>query len=77
MSKAALNMQSKILQNYLKPRGFKILAVHPGWMKTDMGGVEADIHPDEAAEGIFNLAVKNWDPDDAIYMDYRGQPLPW
>jgi len=77
MSKAALNMQSKILQNYLKPRGFKILAVHPGWMKTDMGGVEADIHPDVAAEGIFNLAVKNWNPDDAIYMDFLGQPLPW
>jgi NAD(P)-dependent dehydrogenase (short-subunit alcohol dehydrogenase family) len=77
MSKAALNMQSKILQNYLKPRGFKILAVHPGWMQTDMGGAGATIHPDEAADGIFNLAVKNWNPDDEIYMGYRGQPLPW
>lgn len=77
MSKAALNMQSKILQNYLKPRGFKILAVHPGWMITDMGGAQADIQPDEAAEGIFHLAEKNWDPGDEIYMDYRGQPLSW
>ena len=77
MSKAALNMQSKILQNHLKSRGFKILAVHPGWMRTDMGGAEADIHPDEAAEGIFNLAIKDWDPDDAIYMDYQGQLLRW
>lgn len=77
MSKAALNMQSKILQNYLQPRGFKVLAVHPGWMRTDMGGADADLAADEAAEGIFQLATKSWDPEDAIYMDYRGQPLPW
>ena len=77
MSKAALNMQSKILQNYLKPRGFKVLAVHPGWMKTDMGGTNADIHPDQAAEGIFKLAVKDWNLDDEIYMDYHGQPMTW
>jgi len=77
MSKAALNMQSRILQNYLKPHGFKILAVHPGWMQTDMGGSNAPIHPDEVAEGIFNLAVKNWNLDDEIYMDYQAQPLRW
>jgi hypothetical protein len=42
-----------------------------------MGGAGANIHPDEAAEGIFNLTMKNWNPDDEIYMDYQGQPLPW
>jgi NAD(P)-dependent dehydrogenase (short-subunit alcohol dehydrogenase family) len=77
MSKAALNMQSKILQNHLKSSGFKILAVHPGWMRTDMGGADADIDAAEAAEGIFNLAVKEWNLDDEIYMDYRAQPMHW
>ena len=77
MSKAALNMQSKILQNYLKPRGFKVLAVHPGWMRTYMGGPDATISPDESAAGIFELAAREWSAEDPMYMDYRGLPLPW
>jgi NAD(P)-dependent dehydrogenase (short-subunit alcohol dehydrogenase family) len=77
MSKAALNMQSKILQNHLGPRGFKVLAVHPGWMQTDMGGSDADIHPDVAAEGIFELVARDWSSDDTLYLDYRGNPMRW
>jgi NAD(P)-dependent dehydrogenase (short-subunit alcohol dehydrogenase family) len=77
MSKAALNMQSKILHNYLKPRGFNILVVHPGWMRTNMGGPSAAINSDESAAGIFDLAVREPKPGDPIYIDYRGEPLPW
>ena len=77
MSKAALNMQSKILHNYLKPRGFKVLVVHPGWMRTNMGGPSAAINSDESAAGIFDLAVREPKPGDPIYIDYRGEPLPW
>jgi NAD(P)-dependent dehydrogenase (short-subunit alcohol dehydrogenase family) len=77
MSKAALNMQSRILQNDLEPRGFKVLVIHPGWMRTDMGGPEADIHPDEAAEGIFALSTKSWKAGESMYVDYQGKPLPW
>jgi NAD(P)-dependent dehydrogenase (short-subunit alcohol dehydrogenase family) len=77
MSKAALNMQSKILQNYLQPRGFKVLAVHPGWMRTNMGGPHATISPDDSAGGIFQLALKEWKADDPIYVNYQGDPLPW
>lgn len=77
MSKSALNMGSKILQNALQPRGYKVLAIQPGWMRTDMGGQEADIHPDEAAEDIFNLLMRPWKTDDEIYMDRFGNTLPW
>jgi len=77
MSKAALNMQSKILHNYLEPRGFRVLTVHPGWMRTNMGGPSAAIDSDESAAGIFDLAVGEPKPGDAMYMDYRGEPLPW
>lgn len=77
MSKAALNMQSKMLQNYLGPRGFKVLSVHPGWMRTNMGGPNAAISSDEAAEGIFQLAVSKRSVDEPMYMDFQGNLLPW
>ena len=77
MSKSALNMQSKLLQNYLEPQGFKVLAVHPGWMRTDMGGPDATLDPNQSAEGIFTLATGDWSPDDPIYIDYLGKPLRW
>lgn len=77
MSKTALNIQSKVLQNYLKPKGFKVLALHPGWMRTDMGGPDADISPEQSAEGIIQLVNRDWSSDEGIYFDYRGVPLPW
>jgi len=77
MSKSALNMQSKLLQNYLGPQGFKVLALQPGWMRTDMGGPDALISANEAAEGIFTLAARDWTPEDPIYLDYQGNVLPW
>ena len=78
MSKAAVNMASVLLQNYLKERKIKVLAVQPGWMRTDMGGDSADIDPVEAAECIFNLAEKNKHNLEApVFVDRHGEILPW
>jgi len=78
MSKSALNILSAILQNYSKNKGIKVLSIHPGWMRTDMGGPNADISPEESAEGIFNLSLKEWDVNDKnIYMDYKGNIMTW
>jgi NAD(P)-dependent dehydrogenase (short-subunit alcohol dehydrogenase family) len=77
MSKAALNMQSAILKNDLEPGGFEILVVQPGWMRTDMGGAKADIHPKESADGIVELTRTKRAPGDPFYVDYLGKPLRW
>jgi NAD(P)-dependent dehydrogenase (short-subunit alcohol dehydrogenase family) len=77
MSKAALNMQSRILEKYLAPRGIKVLAVHPGWMQSDMGGPGADIPPAEAAEGILRLVASDTYRDTPMYVVYNGEPYPY
>ena len=77
MSKSALNMQTMILKNLLGPQGFELLAIHPGWMRTEMGGANADIDPKEAAEGIFALTSHSRAPDAAIFIDYQGKPMRW
>ena len=77
MSKTALNVQSQLLQRYLAPRGFKVLAIHPGWLQTDMGGPQATIDPAASAAGIFTLATKKWSARSPIYMDYNGKPMRW
>lgn len=77
MSKAALNMQSRILEKYLAPRGVKVFAIHPGWMQSDMGGPDADIAPAEAAEGILRLVASDTYRDKPMYVVYNGDPYPY
>lgn len=78
MSKAALNMQSVILQRYLYPENIRVVAIHPGWMKTAMGGEDAPILPEVSADGIFDL-VKTCRSDFGcgIYFDYDGCERSW
>ena len=81
MSKAALNMGSVILQRYLAPTGLRVLLVHPGWMKTDMGGERAPLTPAVSAENIAALIqLKREEKSlttDAMFFDYDGTPRAW
>ncbi|MGC8764743.1 MAG: SDR family oxidoreductase [Brevinematia bacterium] len=79
MSKAAMNMATRILHNYSKNKGIKVISLHPGWMKTDMGGMDADIYPEEASRKIVEFALK-LDEKDVLYhqyYDYNGNPMKW
>ncbi|MHA2243845.1 MAG: SDR family oxidoreductase [Candidatus Hodarchaeales archaeon] len=77
MSKAALNMMSKLLHNRFKKDGVKILAVHPGWFSSDMGGSEAPITPSEAANNVAKIILKDWKIDDHIFVDFEAKPMKW
>jgi NAD(P)-dependent dehydrogenase (short-subunit alcohol dehydrogenase family) len=77
MSKAALNMQTRLLSNYLGDDGFRVLSIHPGWMRTDMGGKNAEIEPVEAAEGIYSIVTSPAPNTDVLFYDYKGAPLKY
>lgn len=79
MSKAAMNMGSMLLQNYFKEKDnkIKVLAIHPGWIRTDMGGAGADLDPMEVAGDIFALTEIPHDMNGSIYMDRFGKELEW
>lgn len=57
ISKTALNMYTKTLASRLQKQEITVSSVHPGWVKTDMGGEDAPREPEEAANQIYKLAT--------------------
>jgi NAD(P)-dependent dehydrogenase (short-subunit alcohol dehydrogenase family) len=76
VSKTAVNMLSRRLHFLLKEDGIPVLAIHPGWVQTDMGGPKADITIETSVKGIAEV-VAAYKEGDAPYQDYRGKPLSW
>ena len=75
-SKAALNAVVKSLSCDLAGDGIRVLAVHPGWVKTDMGGSQAPLAALDCAATLLETLDRQV-IDSGSFVDYRGQPLPW
>ncbi len=73
ISKTAINMFTKLLALRLNGK-HTVSSVHPGWVKTDMGGQNADLDPSEAAEDIFKLTNSN--PETGQFW-FKNEKFPW
>ena len=76
-SKAAVNKVMQVLALELKPKGVTVCPVHPGWVKTDMGGQEADITAEESASGIVGLVQSMALEQSGTFFTWEGNEHNW
>ncbi len=76
-SKAALNAVMKAMSVDLKDRGITAIPIHPGWVRTDMGGPNADLSPEESVTGMKKVIDGLTPADSGKFLTYSGETLPW
>ncbi len=77
ISKAALNMISKNLSHELRPAGIISAVLHPGWVRTDMGGSQGRLSVEESIKGLIRTIDSLGMKESGGFFDYAGKPAPW
>lgn len=76
-SKAALNMVAKSLAQDLETRGVKVALLHPGWVRTDMGGPNALISAQQSVAGMLKTILNLGWQDSGRFLAYDGKEIAW
>jgi NAD(P)-dependent dehydrogenase (short-subunit alcohol dehydrogenase family) len=74
-SKAALNSVMKSASIELGPRGIVCLALHPGWVRTDMGGAAADLEVTDSGAGMRRVLAAADGAANGGFFDYTGDRI--
>ena len=77
MSKAALNMGLANLAIEWRRRGIAVAALHPGWVKTAMGGAGASVEIADSVAGLRRVIGGLEGGGPARFLDYRGNRVEW
>jgi NAD(P)-dependent dehydrogenase (short-subunit alcohol dehydrogenase family) len=76
-SKGAVNKAMKMASEALKKEGISVMLIHPGFVKTDMGGPNAEITVDESASGILSVIDKGSMATTGTFTKWNGEPHGW
>lgn len=76
-SKAALNALNKSLAIDLAGEGLTCVTLHPGWVRTDMGGASAPLAIPESVAGMIGVIDGLDAPRNGQFLDFEGNEVPW
>jgi NAD(P)-dependent dehydrogenase (short-subunit alcohol dehydrogenase family) len=76
-SKAALNALAKGLSVTLASRRIVVVALSPGWVRTDMGGENAPLTPEESVRGLKKVISGLRQDDSGKFLSHDGSEIPW
>lgn len=76
-SKAALNDAFRARVDSWSKRGVTAIVVHPGWVRTDMGGPGAPVSPHDSAAGVREVVAKLTPLDAGRFLTWQGEEHPW
>jgi len=77
MSKSALNMLGANLAHDLSDDGVLCLLLHPGWVRTRLGGAKAPLAPAEAVAGMRRVVERATLAQNGSFLDHSGATVPW
>jgi short-subunit dehydrogenase len=76
-TKTAANMLMKSLAVDVAAQGIKVLMLHPGWVKTRMGGNDALLTVEESVKGMINVICTIGMHKTGVFYSYNGEEIPW
>lgn len=77
LSKTALNQAARTLAAEWGPAGFTIVALNPGWVRTDMGGPNGELSVAQASAQIHEFIGRVTPADNGSFVNTDGSHLPW
>ena len=76
-SKSALNMFTMAMKNEAKENNITFAILHPGWVKTDMGGSLAPVTMSESVDGMMKVLESQTLENSGRFIQFDGEILPW